>query len=333
MRVMVTGGAGFIGSNIAYRLLQSGHTVVIVDNLSRPGSRENIRWLRSKGDLRFVKMDIQCCEAHVFEGLNAVMHLAGQVSAEASVVNPMGDFQTNAVGTVNLLEMVRNVCPQAAVAYASTNKIYGDLIGVTHIEREKRYELSGFPLGLPETIPLDFQTPYARSKYVGEAYLLDYSRFYGLRTVAFRQSCIYGPRQFGIESQGWVSWFITTHLSDKPLTIYGNGKQTRDLLFVDDLAELFIQAVENIDAVNGQAFNVGGGPTNSLSLLELLDIIEEMSGRPVSYVHSDSRFGDQRAFISDNILAKELLGWEPKVGIHAGIRLLYDWLVANYNLF
>lgn len=337
MKVLITGGAGFIGSNVANRLIHTGHMVTIVDDLSRPGAGRNLEWLQSLGEIEFQRTDIrnntavrQILRSTRFE---VVIHLAAQVAVTSSVVDPWADFEINAMGTLNLLEAVREFCPDSVVLYASTNKVYGYLSNRAVKQTDKRYILEDSPDGISESQPLDFFSPYGCSKGSADQYVLDYARIYGLRTVVFRQSCIYGYRQFGIEDQGWIAWFMLAHLLGKAITIYGNGKQVRDILFVDDLVNLYMLAISSIDRVSGYAFNIGGGSTNALSILEFLGILGQMSNRAVCYSFQEQRPGDQMIYISDNSLAQGMLGWLPQVNYEHGIQLLYHWINDNKQLF
>lgn len=337
MEILITGGCGFIGCNTAHRLLQSGHSVMLYDDLSRRGTDQNLTWLREQGRFDFVKGDI--CDAASMEQtirqgkFDAIIHLAAQVAVTTSVADPRRDFEINALGTFNLLEAVRLHSPRSAVLYASTNKVYGKLPELELREESSRYSLLAHQRGVSETQPLDFYSPYGCSKGAADQYVIDYSRIYGLRTVNLRQSCIYGYRQFGVEDQGWVAWFTIAHLLGRPVTIYGTGKQVRDILFIDDLVDCYLSAIERIDHVAGQTFNVGGGAANTLSLLELLSMLEWHSGRPVAHGFDDWRPGDQPVYVSDIRKAQASLGWQPKIDAVAGVERLYEWVSANRAYF
>lgn len=337
MRVLITGGCGFIGANTAQRLMRLGHQVTVLDNFARGGARDNLCWLRERGHPDVIEADVRdgkAMKAAVAQGrYDVVIHLAAQVAVTTSVQDPRTDFEINALGTFNVLEAVRLHSPQTIVINASTNKVYGELGGLEAREGPMRYDLPDLPLGVPETQPLDFHSPYGCSKGVADQYTVDYARIYGLRTVNFRQSCIYGYRQFGIEDQGWVAWFIIAHLRGKPITIYGDGKQVRDVLFIDDLVDAYLAAIERIDEVRGMSFNMGGGPENSISLLEFMDLLQEVSGRPVSYTFSGWRPGDQRVYMSDIRAAEKHLGWRPRVSTADGISRLHRWVKENLDLF
>jgi CDP-paratose 2-epimerase len=336
--ILITGGAGFIGSNAAMRFLNKGYKVVLVDNLSRKGAGANLEWLRSAGgDLVFEKGDVR--DFAFLQGLMekynpaAVLHLAAQVAVTTSVEDPRMDFEINALGTFNLLEAVRASGKRPAFLFASTNKVYGAMEDIEVVERAGAYAYESLPFGVDETRQLDFHSPYGCSKGAADQYVLDYARIYGLPTVVFRQSCIYGTRQFGIEDQGWVAWFVIAAVLGRPITIYGDGKQVRDVLFVGDLVELYERAIENIDRVKGEAFNVGGGPHNTLSLLQLLEKLAGLLDRRISVSYSDWRPGDQKVFVADIRKAKAMLGWEPSVSPDEGVSRLLRWVQDNRRLF
>ena len=332
MRVLITGGCGFIGCNAAQRLLQLGHSVTILDNLSRRGSDRNLEWLREQGHFDFIAGDI-CNAAAIAEAIkqsrfDLAIHLAAQVAVTTSVAEPRRDFEINALGTLNVLEAIREYSPETILLNASTNKVYGKLPGLNLREGPGRYEFEP-SAGIGETQPLDFHSPYGCSKGAADQYVIDYARIYGLRTVNFRQSCIYGYRQFGVEDQGWVAWFTIAHALGQPVTIYGTGKQVRDILFVDDLVDCYLAAVERIDAVAGVTFNIGGGPGNTLSLLELLEVLGEYSGRKVAHSFEVWRPGDQPVYVSNIRRAEELISWRPRIRVAEGLERLYRWVMAN----
>jgi CDP-paratose 2-epimerase len=273
MKWLITGGAGFIGCNAVKRLMDVGDEVVVFDNLSRKGADINLSWLRQQGKFKFAKGDVRNFEhlKDVFnkhKNIDVFLHLAAQVAVTSSVTNPREDFEINALGTFNVCEAVRQFNPDAILLYASTNKLYGAMEEVRVIEHNGRYEYADLPKGVYEDRPLDFHSPYGCSKGAADQYIIDYSRIYGLRTVSIRQSCIFGYHQFGIEDQGWVAWFIICAVLGKDITIYGDGKQTRDILFIDDLIDLYIEAATKINIANGNAYNIGGGRENTMSLLE-----------------------------------------------------------------
>jgi len=338
MKTIITGGAGFIGSNASSRYLRRGHHVVVVDNLCRPGVQKNLEWLRAQGSLEFVQTDVRDFAElkRVFRehaDADHVLHLAAQVAVTTSVTDPRDDFEVNALGTFNVLEAVRLAKMNAMVLYSSTNKVYGEMTDVGTVERNGRYTYASLASGVPEERNLDFHSPYGCSKGAADQYVIDYHRIYGLRTVVFRQSCIYGYRQFGAEDQGWVAWFMIASQLGHPITIYGDGKQVRDILFIDDLLDAYDAAFSAGDAAVGKAYNIGGGTNNVLSLLELLGYIEERRGRKLGYSFSGWRPGDQKVFISDIRRAQMELGWTPKIDCRRGLGLLYDWISENKQLF
>jgi CDP-paratose 2-epimerase len=265
---------------------------------------------------------------------DVIIHLASQVAVTTSVQEPREDFETNALGTFNVLEGARSSVRNPIVVYASTNKVYGGLHSVRVEEARSRYFCPDLPMGIPEEHPLDFHSPYGCSKGAGDQYMLDYHRIYGTRTVVLRQSCIYGPRQFGVEDQGWVAWFLIALARDTPITIFGDGKQVRDILYIEDMLDAYDAAVSGIDQAAGQAFNIGGGPSNTLSIWEeFRPILEELSGRPVDAQRGPWRPGDQKVFIADTRKAERMLGWKPKVGVQEGIEALHGWVMENLDLF
>ncbi len=338
-RYLVTGGAGFIGCNYVHRLLGRGERVTLYDNLSRRGAEANVDWLRQQhgaASFRLIVADLRDCDtlAQAARDVAVVVHLAGQTAVTTSVTDPRSDFEDNALGTFNALEAARRSSTNPIFLYSSTNKVYGGMEEVAAIERETRYAYRDFPLGIPETQPLDFHSPYGCSKGAGDQYVRDYARIYGLPTVVLRQSCIYGLRQMGVEDQGWVAWFIIAALTGQPITIYGNGKQVRDVLFVDDLLDAYDAAIARIEIAAGQVYNVGGGPEHTISVwAEFGPILERVIGRPIPVSKADWRPGDQPIYISDIRKARRDLDWRPTVGIEAGVRRLYDWVVANTSLF
>jgi len=335
---IITGGAGFIGCHAASRLHKAGHEVVVVDNLSRRGAEDNLAWLREQGVSRFIKADIRDAGAMTevvsrHADADVLLHLAAQVAVTTSVTDPRTDFDINALGTFNVLEAVRFAGGKPAVIYSSTNKVYGNLEHVRVVERDGRYAYEDLPLGVGESEPLDFHSPYGCSKGAGDQYVRDYARIYDLKTVVFRQSCIYGTRQFGIEDQGWIAWFCVAVTTGKKFTIFGDGKQIRDALWVDDLIDAYLAAVDRIDAVSGQVFNIGGGPSNTLSLLELVDKLEKGFGKKLNPPFADWRPGDQRVFVANIDKAKTMFDWSPKVSPDEGVTRLLNWVKDNQPLF
>jgi len=336
-KILITGGCGFIGSNLAAHYLDKGWEVVIFDNFSRLGAESNAAWLadQSGGRLNFVIGDVRDFEAltKAVPGANVVAHLAAQVAVTHSVTDPREDFEINAVGGFNLLEAVRGYGADPVILYASTNKVYGELEAAEVVEQDTRYTFDGYEIGISEELPIDLHSPYGCSKGALDLYMLDYARIYGLKTVVFRQSCIYGPRQFGVEDQGWVAHFVISALLGRPLSIFGDGKQVRDVLHVRDLITAFDAAIKNIEVSQGQAYNLGGGPLNTLSLLELIGRLEGKLGRALTVSFEDWRPGDQKVYVSDIRKAKDDLGWEPLVGVGDGLSDLRQWVEANSELF
>jgi CDP-paratose 2-epimerase len=331
MKWLVTGGAGFIGCNVVKRLLEASHEVVVLDDLSRRGAKENLDWLRTLGKISFVKQDIRDAAGlkSVLAGqrdADVVLHLAAQVAVTTSVTDPRTDFDINAAGTFNLLEAVRASGGSPVFLYASTNKVYGNMEHEGVELQGGRYGYKQLPHGVSEAAPLDFHSPYGCSKGAADQYVRDYARIFGLRTVVFRQSCIYGPRQFGIEDQGWVAWFTIAAVLGRRLTIFGDGRQVRDVLFVDDLANCYLRAVEQIDRTQGRVYNIGGGPANQLSLLELLDLLRTRTGHTLNPAFADWRPGDQKVFVSDVSSAMKGFGWAPTVSAAAGVERLVQWV-------
>jgi CDP-paratose 2-epimerase len=334
--ILITGGAGFIGVNAAGHFHQRGWAVTVLDNLSRRGASDNLDWLRGQQQVRFEHVDIRDYRAieRIVDELrpSAVLHLAGQVAVTTSVSHPREDFENNAVGTFNVLEAVRSKSPESFVINASTNKVYGRMDDIGVVERNSRYEYKDQSNGVGEDRPLDFHSPYGCSKGAADQYTIDYARIYGLHSVTFRQSCIYGPRQFGIEDQGWVAWFTIAAVLGKPITIYGDGKQSRDVLHVQDLADAYEAAFDHREAASGHAFNIGGGPGNTMSLLELIHHLEEELKISLPLQWSDWRPGDQPVFVCNLEKAKQVLDWQPTIAVRDGVGQLIQWVRDNKNL-
>ncbi len=329
--MLITGGAGFIGVNAAERFLGKGWKVVIFDNFSRKGTELHREYLTQKfaNHVTIIQGDIRTDQAvldRLCNECDVVLHLAAQVAVTTSVVNPREDFEINAFGTFNVLEAVRKSERKPLVLYASTNKVYGGLENVPVEEQEKRYVFAGGLKGVSEEQLLDFHSPYGCSKGAADQYVRDYSRLYDIPTIVLRQSCIYGQHQMGIEDQGWVAWFLLAALFGKPVTIYGNGKQVRDLLHVDDLIDCYELCIEKTGAVSGHVFNIGGGHENTLSLIEFLELLRGDLGLPLTSSSRAVRPGDQPIFISDNSAFMKATGWQPKVNVRSGIRQLKQWL-------
>jgi CDP-paratose 2-epimerase len=337
MNVVITGGAGFIGANLARRLLGRGESVTIFDNFSRQGSHANIEWLHAQCAARpeIVQGDLADSEsvARALSGAEVIYHLGGQVAVTTSVANPRADFEANALGTLNVLEAARLSERRPIVIYASTNKVYGSLEGAEVVEEDTRYRFKSLSQGVPEEWPLDFHSPYGCSKGAGDQYVRDYARIYDLPTVVFRQSCIFGYRQFGIEDQGWLAWMVIASLTGRPITIYGNGKQVRDVLFVDDLLDAYDAAVNRIDVARGQVYNVGGGPHHALSVwAEFGPMLESLVGRSIPVKYGPTRPGDQPLYVSDIRKAQRALGWQPRIGVRDGLEKLVTWVQSMPEL-
>ena len=333
--ILITGGCGFIGTNASLHYLKRNNKVVVYDNLSRQGAKENLEWLKGSEGFVFIKGDIRDNKKLLttFKKYkpDLTLHLAAQVAMTTSVENPRYDFEVNALGTFNVLEAMRITRNKGILIYSSTNKVYGELKELPVIEKRKRYSYKNIK-GISEKYPLDFHGPYGCSKGAGDEYVIDYARIFGLNTIVFRQSGIYGPHQFGIEDQGWLAWFCNALLFDKPVTIYGNGKQVRDVLYIDDLIEAFDLAFKNIKKTKGKAYNIGGGAKFSLSIWELFEILEKLSGKKFRYSFGPWRPGDQKIYISDLTLAKKDFSWSPKTSPREGIKKLYNWISQNKNL-
>jgi len=342
MKLLITGGCGFLGSNLAHYALNHGYEVVVFDNLHRTGALDNLNWLLTqKKQLIFVHGDIRNTsdvESVISKFLpQAVFHLAGQVAMTTSIANPRLDFETNVLGSFNLLEAVRKYIPQATVIYSSTNKVYGDLEQFRYYETDLRYVCSDKPNGFAETIGLDFHSPYGVSKGSADQYMLDYHRIFGLKTVVFRHSSMYGGRQFSTYDQGWVGWFCSQAVKTRQdattkFTISGNGKQVRDVLHADDMINLYFSTLNKIDIAQGKAFNIGGGFANSLSLLELFVYLEQTLDVKLNYTHLQVRQSDQKVFIADITLAQQLLNFVPQVSYQEGIKRMLEWVESTMSI-
>jgi CDP-paratose 2-epimerase len=338
-RILITGGAGFIGVNACNYFMNKGDSVIVFDNLSRKGTPLNLELLKKHPQsekLLTVRLSDICKDKEILKQsvaeADAVLHLAAQVAVTTSVINPQEDFEINAYGTFNVLEALRQSTHKPHLIFASTNKVYGGLEHLAFEEKSLRYEFKNRPHGVDEQEPLDFHSPYGCSKGAADQYVRDYHRIYGLKTTVLRQSCIYGRNQFGVEDQGWVAWFIIACLLKKPITIYGTGKQVRDLLFVDDLIELYDRILENPEKSNGEIFNVGGGSQHTLSILELLRNLDQLFFLHYEASYRDWRAGDQPLFISNNSKLKEKLGWEPTINVSKGLQTLVRWAEKNQEL-
>ena len=336
MKLLINGGCGFLGSNLASYAIEHGYDVTILDNMSRLGSDRNREWLRTIGDFTFIHGDTRNkndVENVIREGqFDAIYHLAGQVTMTKSITDPYKDFETNAMGAVNVLDAIRKYSLHTAVIFSSTNKVYGDLENYTYEETPTRYICKEFPNGFDESVPLDFRSPYGCSKGCADQYMLDFARIYGVKSVVFRHSSMYGSRQFATYDQGWVGWFVQKAIEKyknpncEPFTISGNGKQVRDLLQAQDMINLYFGALDHLDAVCGQAFNIGGTMAQSLSLLELFAMLENLLGIKMEYVQLPPRQSDQKVFVADITKIKSKIGWEPKVSALEGVTKMVDWV-------
>lgn len=336
MKYLITGGCGFLGSNIASEILKQGDELVVFDSLYRYGSYQNLEWLKTQGKFEFVHGDIRntndverTIKTHKPD---IIYHLAGQVAMTTSIADPRMDMEVNVGGSFNLLNAVRLYSPESAIIYSSTNKVYGDLEQFTYEETDSRYICVEKPNGFDESVNLDFHSPYGTSKGSADQYMLDFARIYGLKTVVFRHSSMFGGRQFATYDQGWIGWFtqqainIKNGIQKEHFTISGNGKQVRDIAYASDMIELYLMASKKIDIIKGQAFNVGGGIDNSSSLLELFSFLEKELDIKMEYEELPVRESDQKIFVADLTKAKELIGWEPKVSKEEGIKKMIEWV-------
>lgn len=336
-RILITGGAGFVGCNAARFFGARNWNVTVLDNLSRQGTDKNLAWLRDGTTFDFEHVDVRdraAIDRVMANGrFDAIIHLAAQVAVTTSVTDPSTDFAVNAFGTFNMLDAVRLHCPEAVFIFASTNKVYGKIAGASSELRGNRYAYLDRPHGIGESEPLDFLSPYGCSKGAADQYTLDYARMYKIPATSFRQSCIYGPRQFGVEDQGWVAWFAIASLLGRDITIFGDGKQVRDVLHVNDLLHAYEAVIRAPEKIAAEAFNVGGGPGQVLSLIDLIGMLERRLGHKVPVKWDDWRPGDQQVYISDIRKLDRLLGWKPEIGVEAGITQLIDWVAQNRAAF
>ncbi len=333
---LITGGAGFIGTNLAHRLLSTGRRVRILDNLGRPGVERNLDWLRRRhgGRLEAIVGDMRDPRAvrRAVADVDSVYHFAAQVAVTTSLTAPVEDFDINLRGTMHLLEALRARRQPVPLVFTSTNKVYGNLCEIELAQTGRRYQPVDVALrsrGVDENRPLDFHSPYGCSKGAADQYVLDYARSFGLPTVVFRMSCIYGPHQHGTEDQGWVAHFLIQALAREPIRIYGDGMQVRDVLFVEDLVEALLAARKHAGALAGQAFNIGGGPAHTISLLELIEQVERLTGRKMRLVYEGWRTGDQKYYVSDTGRFGRATGWSPQVDVRTGLAHLHRWLVLQ----
>jgi len=334
--VLITGGAGFVGANLAHRLLSQGTSVLLFDNLSRAGVERNLQWLHdthgSRVEIEVADVRDRAAVTRAVRKARQVFHFAAQVAVTTSLTDPVEDFEINARGTLNVLEAARAQAEPPPVVFTSTNKVYGNCEDLALVQRGRRYEpvdASVRARGVGEARPLDFHSPYGCSKGAADQYVVDYAQSFGLRTAVFRMSCIYGPHQFGNEDQGWVAHFLIRAMEGRPIVIYGDGMQVRDVLFVEDLIDAFLLAQERIDEISGRAFNIGGGARNTVSLLELLDMIGDLHGARPTVRFADWRTGDQRYYVSDVRHFQLATGWAPRTGVREGLEQLYEWLYTT----
>jgi len=346
-KILITGGAGFVGSHTAEFYAKKDNEIIVFDNLSRAqllakdnmNEAYNWNYLKQFRNIKLVKADVtnQKELEQAAEGVEAIIHTAAQTAVTTSLENPEADFATNAVGTFNLLEAARKSGSDPAIIYCSTNKVYGSNVNkIKVLEKGTRHIFEDhFEGGVSETFSIDLceHTPYGCSKLAGDLYVQDYARIYGLKTAIFRMSCIYGPRQFGVEDQGWVAWFTIATITGKPITIYGDGKQVRDILYIKDLIQAYDAFLQRKNQLSGEVFNMGGGPENTISLLELLDMLEQLTGKRSKITFSDWRRSDQKVYVSNISKAKEELGWSPRVSPKEGVEKLVNWVSENKNLF
>jgi CDP-paratose 2-epimerase len=336
--ILITGGAGFIGCNIADALVRRGDRVLVFDNFSRAGADEHALWLtqRHPGQVDILAGDVRD-PAHLSSavaGARGVLHLAGQVAVTTSLESPCDDFEINARGTLNVLEAVRLLNPDVPLVFASTNKVYGRLLEDDEVvRRDRRYvpERAEFARGVSEAAALDFHSPYGCSKGAADQYVRDYARVFGLRCAVLRMSCIYGPRQFGTEDQGWIAHFFLQAIHNRPITIYGSGLQVRDALHVSDAAAAWLAALDRIDEILGGVFNLGGGASNSTSLLELLDLMRDLRGQAPEVSFAPWRPGDQPWYVSDIAALGSALQWRPRTSLADGLHTLNEWLESRFG--
>ena len=330
MKYLITGGAGFLGSNLSSKILSENEELFIFDNLYREGAYKNLKWLMEQGNVNFIHSDIRN-KNDVETAIKSIepdviFHLAGQVAMTTSLKNPIMDFEVNTLGSLNLLEAVRNYSLHSIIVYSSTNKVYGDLEHLKYHENDTRYNVEDYPDGFDENLKLDFHSPYGCSKGAADQYMLDYARMYKLKTIVFRHSSMYGGRQFATYDQGWVTWFCQKAIEDKLFTISGDGKQVRDILHVDDLIECYFSAIQHIDKTAGNAFNIGGGMDNSSSLIELFNYLETTYDIKLKYKKIDWRKSDQKFFVADIAKAKDRFDWEPNISKMQGIKKTIMWI-------
>jgi len=334
-KIYITGGLGFIGYNCYKFFNKKGFKIKLVDNLSRKTSKINLQRIRKKNKYIFEKIDIK-----VFSKLKKsiqsfnpdyIINCAGQVAVTTSIINPRADFENNALGTFNILEVIRTTNLKTKLIHLSTNKVYGNLEHLKTKEIKEKYIFKNLNTGIDEKVNLDFYSPYGCSKGSAEQYVIDYKRIYNLNTYVIRQSCIYGPDQYGLEDQGWVSWMTLCSILNKKINVFGNGKQVRDLLYIDDLVDLFYKILKSKKKIKNNVFNCGGGPTNALSILQLFKILERINKKKLKRSFKVKRKGDQKIFISNNSRLKKIFGWKPRINKEKGISLMHKWMHNNLD--
>jgi CDP-paratose 2-epimerase len=340
MKYLITGGCGFLGSNLALEVLSRDEGLYIFDNLYRESSYKNLEWLKQKGNFKFIHADVRNWNdvENTIKSIkpDVIFHLAGQVAMTTSLENPRMDFEVNTLGSLNILESVRKYSSDSIIIYSSTNKVYGDLNYLKYQEKETRYVAIDCPNGFDENLKLDFHSPYGCSKGAVDQYMLDYAMIFGLKTVVFRHSSMYGGRQFATYDQGWIGWFCQKAIEvkrgslKKPFTVSGNGKQVRDILHIKDVVDLYFKTIEKIEEAKGQAFNIGGGMKNSLSLIELFEVLEKEMDIELKYEKLPCRISDQKIFVADILKAKEKIGWKPKISKLDGIKKMIEWIIKLY---
>ncbi|MBN1799969.1 MAG: GDP-mannose 4,6-dehydratase [Candidatus Lokiarchaeota archaeon] len=339
MKFLITGGLGFLGSNLSQKVLREKEEIIVLDNFSKINCKNNLKWLKKNGNFKLINQDVRNQKKidNIIKNIipDVIFHTAGQTAVTKSIENPRKDFEINVGGTINLLEAIRKYSPQTILVYSSTNKVYGDLKYLSLSEGDMRYHLNNSQDGLDETLKLDLQTPYGCSKGAADQYVLDYASIYGLRTTVFRHSAIYGPRQYPSFDQGWVSWFCLKGLEIKykiekdKIKVLGNGKQVRDVLYVEDAVNLYFNAISKIENIKGIPLNIGGGFENSLSILELISFLEKELNIDINYEIDQEREADQKYFVSENKKVKDILDWKPKISFHHGLKKLIIWLESN----
>ena len=337
--ILITGGLGFIGTNLAIKLLKKGHEVIVIDNLSRGGNLNNLAFLKriKTNSFVFIKFDLTQSFnqeiINIIEKCDLIYHLAAQVAVTSSITDPYNDFKQNVEVTLKLLEVIRkSKNKRAKFIFSSTNKVYGKLNKLKIFEKNTSYSYKKNYVGVNEQEPLDFYSPYGCSKGAADSYVLDYSRIYDIDAIVLRKSCIYGPFQYGIEDQGWLAWFSIAYFLNKKITIYGNGKQVRDILSVDDLTDLYCKFINSGRNNFRQAYNVGGGINNSISLIEYLDMLEKLYKADANLTFSSERQGDQKIYISDITKVTNTFNWKPKINVKKGLNIMNSWIGNNINL-